>query len=48
MASAAELDDRTGYRVPQGFFTSSLSEQDFAVAECIAAELKRERTQTER
>ena len=47
MATAADLDDRTGYRVPRGFFTSSLSEQDPAVEEGVRAELKREQTQIE-
>src|SRR6185503_13154449 len=47
MATAADLDQRQGYRVPQGFFTSRLSEVDPAVEEGIRAELRREQTQIE-
>ena len=31
MATAADLDRDTSYRVPHGFFTSGLSEKDIAV-----------------
>ncbi|HEX4762359.1 MAG TPA: serine hydroxymethyltransferase, partial [Sphingomicrobium sp.] len=50
MASAADIEhDPKGsdYRVPHGFFTSSLSEIDPAVEEAIRAELRREQTQIE-
>ena len=47
MASAAELDRDQSYRVPDGFFTSRLSEADPAVEDAIRAELKREQTQIE-
>ena len=33
MATAADLDSDPGYRVPKGFFTSGLSENDPAVEE---------------
>ncbi|MCA1654437.1 MAG: serine hydroxymethyltransferase [Sphingomonadales bacterium] len=47
MATAADLDRETSYRVPQGFFTSGLSEVDPAVEDGIRAELHREQTQIE-
>ena len=47
MASAAELHHDQNYRVPRGFFTSGLAEQDAAVEEGIRAELHREQTQIE-
>src|SRR4051812_40439599 len=47
MATAADLDRDENYRVPQGFFTSALSEKDSAVEEGIKAELHREQTQIE-
>jgi len=47
MASVQELDRDQGYRVPQGFFTSGLSEIDSAVEDAIHAELRREQTQIE-
>jgi glycine hydroxymethyltransferase len=47
MASAAELDRDQSYRVPDGFFTSRLSETDPAVEDAIHDELKREQTQIE-
>ena len=47
MASAADLDQDTRYRVPHGFFTSSISEIDPAVEDAIRAELIREQTQIE-
>jgi len=42
MATAADLDRDQSYRVPHGFFTSGLSENDPAVEDAIKAELKRE------
>ena len=47
MATAADLDDDTSYRVPSGFFTTALAEKDGAVEEAIHAELRREQTQIE-
>ena len=47
MATAADLDERTGYRVPHGFFTSALADTDAAVEDAVRAELKREQTQIE-
>ena len=47
MATAADLDQDTSYRVPHGFFTSGLSEIDPAVEEGVRAELRREQTQIE-
>ena len=47
MASAAELDRDQSYRVPQGFFTSGLRDNDPAIDDAISAELKREQTQIE-
>src|SRR5690242_20783347 len=47
MATAADLDRDQKYRVPNGFFTSGLSEADTAVEEGIRAELRREQTQIE-
>src|SRR6476469_10062119 len=47
MATAADLERETNYRVPQGFFTSALSEVDPAVQDGIRAELRREQTQIE-
>ena len=47
MATAADLDRDTRYRVPQGFFTSGLSEIDPAVEDAIHDELRREQTQIE-
>ena len=47
MATAADLDRDTRYRVPEGFFTSRLRETDPAVEDAIHDELKREQTQIE-
>src|SRR3954469_22579511 len=47
MASAAELNHDQNYRVPHGFFTAGLAEQDSAVEDGIRAELHREQTQIE-
>jgi glycine hydroxymethyltransferase len=47
MATAADLDQHQNYRVPQGFFTSGLSENDPAVEDAIHDELRREQTQIE-
>ena len=47
MATAADLDRDQRYRVPHGFFTSGLSENDPAVEDGIRAELRREQTQIE-
>src|SRR5690348_17784208 len=47
MATAADLEPKPSYRVPQGFFTSGLSEVDAAVEDAIRAELRREQTQIE-
>ena len=47
MATAADLDRDTNYRVPNGFFSSRLSEIDPAVFEGIKHELEREQTQIE-
>jgi glycine hydroxymethyltransferase len=47
MATAADLDRDTSYRVPPGFFTEGLSETDPAVEDAIRDELKREQTQIE-
>src|SRR3954464_166521 len=47
MATAAELKPDQNYRVPHGFFTSGLSENDPAVEDAIQAELHREQTQIE-
>ena len=42
MATAADLEHEQSYRVPRGFFTSGLSENDPAVEDAIRAELRRE------
>jgi len=47
MATAADLERDTHYRVPHGFFTSGLSDKDPAVDDAIRAELRREQTQIE-
>ena len=47
MATAADLEPTASYRVPDGFFTSALSEVDPAVDDGIRAELRREQTQIE-
>src|SRR5438132_4536774 len=47
MATAAELKPDQNYRVPHGFFTSGLSENDPAVEDAIRAELKRQQNQIE-
>src|SRR4051812_29235120 len=47
MATAAHLERETSYRVPDGFFTSRLSESDSAVDAAIHDELRREQTQIE-
>src|SRR4051812_22588838 len=47
MASAADLERDTSYRVPHGFFTSGLSETDPAVDDAVHDELRREQTQIE-
>jgi glycine hydroxymethyltransferase len=47
MATAADLQRETSYRVPDGFFTSGLSKNDPAVEDAIRAELRREQTQIE-
>src|SRR5437868_14643211 len=47
MATAADLERQTSYRVPHGFFTSVLSEIDPAVDDAIHDELRREQTQIE-
>ena len=47
MATAADLDQEQNYRVPNGFFTSDLSQIDPAVKDAIQAELRREQTQIE-
>jgi glycine hydroxymethyltransferase len=47
MATAADIERPVSYRVPQGFFTSTLSQNDPAVEDAIRAELKREQTQIE-
>src|SRR5215213_1382013 len=47
MATAADLEQQQRYRVPHGFFTSSLSEIDPAVEDAIRAELAREQSQIE-
>ena len=47
MATAADLDTDLNYRVPDGFFTKSLSQKDQEVEEGIASELHREQTQIE-
>jgi glycine hydroxymethyltransferase len=47
MATLAEPDHKHNYRVPQGFFTSRLSEIDPAVEDAIHDELKRQQTQIE-
>ena len=43
MASAADLDPDTRYRVPHGFFSSGLSEVDPAIEDAIRLELGRQR-----
>ena len=43
MASAADLDTDTGYRVPHGFFTAGLAEADPAIESAIRDELGRQR-----
>ena len=47
MATVADLDRKTNYRVPHGFFTSGLSEIDPAVDDAVRAELRREQSQIE-
>ena len=51
MATASELEpaktSADNYRVPDGFFTRGLAEQDSAVQAGVAAELKREQEQIE-
>ncbi len=47
MASAADVEADQNYRVPRGFFTSSLSETDPAIEDAIRDELTREQTQIE-
>src|SRR2546423_14984999 len=47
MATAADLDRDTSYRVPHGFFTSGLSETDPAVEDAIRLELQRQREKIE-
>jgi glycine hydroxymethyltransferase len=47
MATAADLDRDTSYRVPHGFFTSGLSENDPAVEDAIRLELDRQREKIE-
>jgi glycine hydroxymethyltransferase len=47
MATAADLDRDSSYRVPHGFFTSRLAETDPAIEDAIRAELTREQTQIE-
>jgi len=47
MASGADLEQDQRYRVPHGFFTSSLSETDPAIEDAIRDELTREQTQIE-
>src|SRR5947199_8801020 len=47
MATTADLDRNTSYRVPHGFFTSGLSEIDPAVDDAIRLELERQREKIE-
>src|SRR6476659_11070589 len=47
MASAADLDRDTRYRVPEGFFTSRLGETDPQIAAAIGKELGRQRDDIE-
>src|SRR5437016_14621623 len=47
MATAADVERDTNYRVPRGFFTSGLAETDPAVEEAVRDELRREQTQIE-
>ena len=47
MATAADVEQDQNYRVPHGFFTSSLSEIDPAIEDAIRDELVREQTQIE-
>src|SRR5947209_18300983 len=47
MATAADLDRQQSYRVPNGFFTSGLSEIDPAVTDAIRLELERQREKIE-
>src|SRR5881227_126264 len=47
MATAADLDRDQRYKVPNGFFTSGLSETDPAIEDAIHDELRREQTQIE-
>ncbi|MEA3066970.1 MAG: glycine hydroxymethyltransferase, partial [Sphingomonadales bacterium] len=47
MASAADLDQDTNYRVPHGFFSSGLSEIDPAIEDAIRLELERQREKIE-
>jgi glycine hydroxymethyltransferase len=47
MATLADPAPDQSYRVPRGFFTSGLSENDPAVEDAIHAELRREQTQIE-
>ena len=47
MATAADLERDTSYRVPPGFFTSGLSEIDPAIADAIRLELDRQREKIE-
>ena len=47
MATAADLDQKQGYRVPHGFFTNGLAEIDPALNEAIGLELNRQREKIE-
>jgi glycine hydroxymethyltransferase len=47
MATAADLERDTSYRVPHGFFTSGLSEIDPAIEDAIRLELERQREKIE-
>ena len=47
MATAADLDQKQGYRVPYGFFTNGLAEIDPAINEAIGLELNRQREKIE-
>ncbi|MFL6721451.1 MAG: serine hydroxymethyltransferase [Sphingomonas sp.] len=47
MATAADLDRDTQYRVPHGFFSSGLSETDPAIDDAIRLELERQQEKIE-
>ena len=47
MATAADLEQESRYRVPHGFFTSGLSEIDPAIEDAIRLELDRQREKIE-